>query len=145
MHQLHSTTRSTTTSHRGRTTIAAAAAALALTAALTGCATGGSGSAASASATSSSASHALPANFPKAVPIVSGDVVLARGNANEGWSATIAPKGDTGFAKAEAALASAGFTKQAGGSATRATYTNDHYTVGITTPGSSVTYIISTR
>ncbi|PZF60159.1 hypothetical protein DEI92_07225 [Curtobacterium sp. MCBD17_034] len=142
MHQLHSTTRFTRF-------VVGAATALAAAALLAGCSSstsaGSSGSASASSASGSSSSSKLPANFPKAVPVVKGDVIVARGNASDGWSATVSPKGGKGFAQAGQALASAGFTKQGGGTATQATYTSDRYTVSISTPGSSVTYIISTR
>jgi hypothetical protein len=119
---------------------------LAAAALLSGCATGSSGSAASgsASASSTAAVQKLPANFPKAVPLVDGDVVVARGDANDGWSATITPDSKGGFARAASALEEAGFTKGDGGSTTQATYTDDDYSVSISTPGTSVSYLIST-
>lgn len=149
MPQLHRTTRSTTHTTRGARLAVVAAATLAAAALLTGCATStsaGSSHTSSASATHAASSSAkIPATFPKAVPLVAGDVLVARGDASDGWSATVSPEGTGGFAAAQQALVSKGFTKQAGGSATQATYTNADYTVSISTPGSSVTYIISTR
>lgn len=116
---------------------------------LAGCAGSGTGSASpsSASATSSPAgsSVALPSSFPKSVPLVAGDVDVASGNANDGWSVTVTPASSTGYAQAEKALAKAGYTKQAGSTATHATFQNADYTVGLSTPGQSVTYIVSTR
>lgn len=125
----------------GLTVIAAAAL-------LSGCATGSGDSSAtgSASATSSSspAAQKVPANFPAAVPLVDGDVLVARGDADNGWSATISPATKGGFARAETALEKAGFTKSDGGSKTQATYTDADYSVSISTPGTSVSYLIST-
>lgn len=116
---------------------------------LTGCAGSGTGSAspstASASSSPSASSVALPSSFPKSVPLVAGDVDVASGNANDGWSVTVSPKGSTGYAQAEQALAKAGFTKQAGSTDTHATFENADYTIGLSTPGQSVTYIVSTR
>lgn len=112
---------------------------------LTGCATTSSSGSATSSASASSTGVKLPASFPKDVPLISGDVLVARGDADNGWSATVAPQSGKGFAKAESALESAGFTKQGSSSSTQATYQDDKYSVSLSTPGSSVTYIISTR
>ncbi|MFZ7088944.1 hypothetical protein [Curtobacterium sp. RRHDQ10] len=145
MLHLSSTTRSTSTK-----AVSAGVTVLAAAALLSGCATGPSGSSAtgpaSASSTStpSSAAQELPANFPKAVPLVDGDVIVARGDADNGWSATISPDTKGGFARAAAALEKAGFTKSDGGSGTQATYTDADYSVSISTPGTSVSYLIST-
>lgn len=122
--------------------------ALATAGLLTGCAGGtGSGSApaSSSSSSSSTSSVALPASFPKTVPLVKGSIAVAAGDANDGWSVTVEPSGKKGFADATAALAQGGFTKQAGSSSTQATFQNAGYTVSVSTPGESVTYIVSTR
>lgn len=128
-------------------TLAAGVTVLAAAALLSGCATGSSSSSASASASasaSSSSTQELPANFPESVPLVDGDVVVARGDANDGWSATITPDTAGGFARAESALEKAGFTRADGATKTHATYMDDDYSVSISTPGTSVSYLIST-
>jgi len=141
-------------SSRATSTIALGITAVASIALLTGCA-GGSGTASSAPGATSSASSsssgstgssvAVPSNFPHAVPLVKGEVVEASGDADNGWTATVDPSGKGGFAKAEAALVSAGFTRQPGGTKTQATFSNSAYTAILSTPGETVTYIISTR
>ncbi len=120
---------------------------------LTGCSAGSGGasapasSSASASASSeaSSASVALPTDFPKSVPLVDGDVAAANGDANDGWTATVSPKASNGFAGAVAALKKAGFTEQPGATERQATFQDADYSVSVSTPGQSVTYIVSTR
>ncbi|KQO61222.1 hypothetical protein [Curtobacterium sp. Leaf261] len=144
MFHLSSTTRSTSVK-----IVTVGATVLAAAALLSGCATGSSsssasGSASASTASSSPASQQVPANFPKAVPLVDGDVIVARGDADNGWSATISPATKGGFARAAKALEKAGFDKSDGGSKTQATYTDDDYSVSISTPGTSVSYLIST-
>jgi hypothetical protein len=112
---------------------------------LTGCATSTTSGSATSSASASSTGVKLPASFPKDVPLITGDVLVARGDADNGWSATVAPQSGKGFGKAEQALEAAGFTKQESSSSSQAVYQDDKYSVSISTPGSSVTYIISTR
>jgi hypothetical protein len=116
---------------------------------LTGCSGGAGGASAptssSPSAEASSASVALPSDFPKAVPLVDGDIATANGDANDGWTATVSPKGSNGFAGAVAALKKAGFTAQPGATARQTTFQDAHYSVSVSTPGQSVTYIVSTR
>lgn len=113
---------------------------------LAGCSSTGSDSSSSASSSSSSSqtSAPLPSDFPKSdVPLVDGQVVVARGDKDNGWSVTVQPTGKTGFADATAALEKAGYTKQAGATDSKAIYTNDKYTVAVGTPGVSVTYTVT--
>jgi hypothetical protein len=89
-------------------------------------------------------SEELPADFPKAdVPLVEGTVVVARGDKENGWSVTVQPKGKNGFADATSALKDKGYTEQPGATDSAAVYTNDKYTVGVKTPGVSVTYAVT--
>ncbi len=132
-----------------RTSLAPAALVAALTiASLAGCSAGGSGDTSSPSATSSTsagaASESLPSDFPKAdVPLVEGTILVARGDAVNGWSVTVQPKDKSGFATAGTQLTKAGFTQQSGATDTKAVFTNDKYTVAVGTPGVSVTYTVT--
>jgi hypothetical protein len=124
---------------------AALVAALSITA-LAGCSGSGSDSSSTSTATASAtqASATLPSDFPKNdVPLVDGQVVVARGDKVNGWSVTVQPSSKTGFADATAALEKAGYTKQAGSTDTKAVYTDAAYTVAVGTPGVSVTYTIT--
>jgi type IV pilus biogenesis protein CpaD/CtpE len=112
---------------------------------LAGCASGGASyGSASPSASETAASAKLPASFPKSdVPIIDGTLLVARGDAGNGWSVTVQPQGKTGFADAKAALEKAGYTAAAGATDTKAVYTNGKYTVAVGTPGISVTYTVT--
>ncbi|MDN4613612.1 hypothetical protein P5G50_04015 [Leifsonia sp. F6_8S_P_1B] len=131
---------------RTRNTLFPAAIVAALTiASLAGCSgtASESGSTPSASATQA-ASEKLPSDFPKSdVPLVDGQVVVARGDKDNGWSVTVQPKNNSGFADAKSALEKAGYTQQAGGTETKVIYTSDKYTVAVGTPGVSVTYTVT--
>jgi hypothetical protein len=139
---------------RTRTTLfipAVIAGALTLTS-LAGCSSTTTGGDSTATATASSSSSAspsatsekLPSDFPKSdVPLVDGIVLVARGDKNDGWSVTVQPKTKTGFADAGAALQKAGFTQQPGATDSKAVYSNGTYTVAISTPGASVTYLVT--
>ena len=72
-----------------------------------------------------------------------GTIIVARGDADNGWSVTVMPEGKTGFADATAALEKAGYTAAPGATDTKAVYTNDKYTVAVGTPGVSVTYTVT--
>ena len=131
---------------RTRTTLFAPAALVAALsiATLAGCSSTGSDSSATPSASQTQASASLPSDFPKSdVPLVDGQIVVARGDKENGWSVTVQPSSKTGFADATAALEKAGYTQQAGATDTKAVYTNDKYTVAVGTPGVSVTYTIT--
>ncbi|WP_025156160.1 hypothetical protein [Leifsonia aquatica] len=111
---------------------------------LAGCSSTGSDSSSTSSSSSTQAAASLPSDFPKSdVPLVDGQVVVARGDKDNGWSVTVQPTTKTGFADATAALEKAGYTKQAGSTDSKAVYTNDKYTVAVGTPGVSVTYTIT--
>ncbi|MFF1876741.1 hypothetical protein [Leifsonia sp. NPDC058230] len=112
---------------------------------LAGCASGSaSDSSASPSASETTASAQLPASFPKSdVPIIDGTILVARGDADNGWSVTVQPEGKTGFADAKAALEKAGYTPTTEATDTKAVYANDKYTVAVGTPGVSVTYTVT--
>src|SRR4051812_19613420 len=100
MLHLSSTPRSITTK-----AVVAGVTALAAATLLAGCATGSSGSSSTGTPSASSASsQKVPANFPKSVPLVDGDVIVARGDADNGWSATISPDSKGGFTRAANAL-----------------------------------------
>lgn len=135
--------------HTTRTLFVPAALIAALSvASLAGCSAGTSGDTSSATATPSAsasvASEKLPSDFPKAdVPLVDGTVVVARGDADNGWSVTVQPTGKTGFTDASAALTKAGFTEQPGATDKKAVFVNDTYTVAVGTPGVSVTYTVT--
>lgn len=128
-----------------RSLLAPAALLAALTAAaLTGCSTGTSSTTPSPSATATVASEKLPSDFPTAdVPLIDGTIVVARGDADNGWSITVQPTAKKGFAAASAALTKAGYTEQPGGTDTKAVFVNDKYTVAVGTPGLSVTYTVT--
>lgn len=113
---------------------------------LAGCASGsGNYSSSTPSASETAATSAkLPASFPKDdVPLVDGIVIVARGDADNGWSVTVQPKNTTGFADAKSALEKAGYKVQSGATDTKAVYVNDKYTVAVGTPGVSVTYAVT--
>lgn len=111
---------------------------------LAGCSSTGSDSSSTSSSSSTQAAASLPSDFPKSdIPLVDGQVVVARGDKDNGWSVTVQPTTKTGFADASAALEKAGYTKQAGSTDSKAVYTNDKYTVAVGTPGVSVTYTIT--
>jgi hypothetical protein len=129
-----------------RSLLAPAALVAALTiASLAGCSSGTSGSSSTPSASSSSAaSETLPSDFPKKdVPLIDGAILVARGDAANGWSVTVQPKNKTGFADAGALLTKAGYTPQGAATDTKAVFTNDKYTVAVGTPGVSVTYLVT--
>ena len=131
---------------RTRNTLFPAALVAALTiASLAGCSgtASESGSTSTPSATQAAAEQ-LPSDFPKDdVPLVDGQVVVARGDKDNGWSVTVQPKNNSGFADAKSALEKAGYTQQAGGTDTKVVYANDKYTVAVGTPGVSVTYTVT--
>ena len=113
---------------------------------LAGCSTGPSSgsSSTSTSASSSSDTATIPSSFPKSdVPLIEGTILVARGDADNGWSVTVMPEGKTGFADAKAALEKAGYKAAAGATDTKAVFTNDKYTVAVGTPGVSVTYLVT--
>ena len=93
---------------------------------------------------SSAKSEELPSDFPKDdVPIIDGTVVVARGDKDNGWSVTVQPKGENGFADAQSQLKEKGFTEQPGSTDSKAVFTSDTYTVAVGTPGVSVTYAVT--
>ncbi len=113
---------------------------------LAGCSGSGAGAedSSSASASESTAAATLPSDFPKSdVPLVDGVLLVARGDATDGWSVTVQPKDKNGFADAKADLEKAGYKAQSGSTDTKAVYTSDKYTVALSTPGVSVTYIVT--
>ncbi|WP_431278964.1 hypothetical protein [Leifsonia poae] len=116
-------------------------------ASLAGCSGGtgtGYGSSASPSASATAESATLPSSFPKNdVPLIDGTIIVARGDAENGWSVTVMPKGKTGFADATAALEKAGFTPTTPATDSKAVYANDKYTVAVGTLGVSVTYTVT--
>ncbi|MGN6762063.1 MAG: hypothetical protein ACTHJI_12150 [Leifsonia sp.] len=108
--------------------------------------TASSSSSSSSSGGSSEAAtpEALPSDFPKNdVPIIDGTIVVARGDKVNGWSVTVQPSGKTGFADAKSALEGKGYKVQPGATDKAAVYTNGTYTVGLKTPGVSVTYNVT--
>ncbi|MFF1571578.1 hypothetical protein ACFVWR_02440 [Leifsonia sp. NPDC058292] len=111
---------------------------------LAGCSGTGDASTSTPSASESSASASLPSSFPKSdVPLIDGDILVARGDKDNGWSVTVQPEGKTGFADAKSKLEQAGYTLSGTASDSKATYINDKYTVGVGTPGVSVTYTVT--
>ena len=114
-------------------------------ASLAGCSSTGTATSDTPSASASSAkTESLPSDFPKSdVPLVDGDILVARGDAGNGWSVTVQPKDENGFADAKTALEGAGYTLQPGATDTKAVYMNDKYTVAVGTPGVSVTYTVT--
>ena len=121
---------------------------IALGGGLAGCSTGTtSGSSSTASAGASSATATLPSSFPKSdVPIVDGKILVAKGDADTGWSVTVIPTSKTGFADAKAALEKAGFKAEPNAKATDTSTTifdGPKYTVILSTPGQAVTYAVS--
>lgn len=101
-------------------------------------------SSASAGSSDESKSEELPSDFPKDdVPLVDGTIVVARGDKDNGWSVTVQPKGKDGFADAKSQLESKGYTAQPDATDSKAVYSNDKYTVAISTPGVSVTYAVT--
>jgi hypothetical protein len=77
------------------------------------------------------------------VPLIDGTVVVARGDKDNGWSVTVQPKGKDGFAEAKSQLEAKGYKAQPDATDSKAVYTNDKYTVAISTPGVSVTYAVT--
>lgn len=115
---------------------------------LAGCSTGStSGSTSGASASTSSAAATLPSSFPKSdVPLVAGEIHVAKGDPDTGWSVTVIPTSKTGFADAKAALEKAGFKAEPNPKATATSTTifdGPKYTVILSTPGTAVTYAVS--
>ncbi|MGO4535732.1 hypothetical protein [Leifsonia sp. 2MCAF36] len=86
----------------------------------------------------------LPASFPtKEVPLLSGTLLVAAGDAAEGWSVTVDPtEGD--LKAAESALEAAGFNESrvTKGSAM---LQNSQYTVAVQSPGKTVTYLVTAK
>lgn len=131
---------------RSRTFLVPATLLAALTIApLAGCSSaGGTAATDTPNASATAASETLPSDFPKTdVPLIDGQVVVARGDKDNGWSVTVQPDGATGFADAGDALTKIGYAKQDGATDTKAVYVSDAYTVAIGTPGVSVTYTIT--
>lgn len=116
---------------------------------LAGCSSGSSGSGASSTPSASATEEhtTLPASFPKSdVPLIAGDILVAKGDADTGWSVTINPSSKTGFDDAKAALTKAGFTAEANPNATATStviFDGPKYTVLLSTPGTAVTYAVS--
>lgn len=116
---------------------------------LAGCSTGtsSSGGSTSSSTSASSGTASLPSSFPKSdVPIVDGKILVAKGDADTGWSVTVIPTAKTGFADAKAALEKAGFKAEPNAKATDTSTTifdGPKYTVILSTPGTAVTYAVS--
>ncbi len=115
---------------------------------LAGCSTGSSsGSSSSASAAAGSDTATIPSSFPKSdVPVVDGKILVAKGDADTGWSVTVIPTSKTGFADAKAALEKAGFKAEPNAKATATSTTifdGPKYTVILSTPGQAVTYAVS--
>ena len=126
-----------------RAVIAPAALALILVtgAALSGCSDGASGQA-DATATQS-ASAPLPADFPKTdVPLIDGDVLVATGDAESGWSITVIPSAKGGLAAAVKLLGTAGYTTSSSKPAS-AYLSGPKYDVLLSSPGDTVTYAVS--
>ena len=96
------------------------------------------------SSSGASSSESLPSDFPKSdVPVVDGNILVARGDKDNGWSVTVQPKSKDGFAEAKSQLEGAGYTQQPGATDSKATYTNGKYTVSVGTPGVAVTYNVT--
>jgi hypothetical protein len=116
---------------------------------LAGCSTGTSsdGSSSSSTSASDSGTATIPSSFPKSdVPIVDGKILVAKGDADTGWSVTVIPTAKTGFADAKAALEKAGFKAEPNAKATDTSTTifdGPKYTVILSTPGQAVTYAVS--
>jgi hypothetical protein len=103
-----------------------------------------SSSAAAGGSSDEAKSEELPSDFPKDdVPLIDGTVVVARGDKDNGWSVTVQPKGTDGFAEAKSQLEAKGYKAQPDATDSKAVYTNDKYTVAISTPGVSVTYAVT--
>jgi hypothetical protein len=116
---------------------------------LAGCSTSTSsdGSSSSSTSASDSGTATIPSSFPKSdVPIVDGKILVAKGDADTGWSVTVIPTAKTGFADAKAALEKAGFKAEPNAKATDTSTTifdGPKYTVILSTPGQAVTYAVS--
>ena len=122
-------------------TPAAVAIALVAGAALSGCSADASTPAATTATQSASAS--LPADFPKAdVPLLKGDVLVATGEADSGWSVTVVPTGKGGLAAAVKLLNKAGYTTSSSKPAS-AYLSGPKYDILLSSPGETVTYAIS--
>ena len=129
---------------RTKLIIPAAIAAALTIGSLAGCSSSTGDSSSTPSASETTASETLPSGFPKSdVPLIDGSILVARGDADNGWSVTIQPKGKTGFADAKSKLESAGYTAAGTATDSKAVYTNDKYTVAVGTPGVSVTYTVT--
>ena len=103
-----------------------------------------SSSSSSGGSSEGATSETLPSDFPKNdVPIIDGTIVVARGDKVNGWSVTVQPSGKTGFADAKSALEDKGYKVQPGATDKAAVYSNGTYTVGVKTPGVSVTYSVT--
>ena len=114
------------------------AAAIALS--LTGCVA--SASTAHPSRSAGDRTTHLPASFPAHdVPILKGRLLVASGDAADGWTVTVEPT-DGDLASAETALTKAGFAATRT-TATSATFADHDYTVSVQTPGRSVTYLVT--
>lgn len=94
--------------------------------------------------THTSSAARLPSSFPAhQVPILAGRLLVASGDAADGWSVTVDPSSG-GLASAEAELKSAGF-EVTHSSESSATLTGSDYTVLVQTPGKSLTYVVTEK
>jgi hypothetical protein len=123
----------------------AGAAALVLVAVLSGCATPPTASRQDGFPVEATRTTVLPGDFPRArVPLISGPIVAAAGDADDGWIVAIVPTRGNGLADATDRLAAAGYLTRAvrPGPALLA---GPEYDVHVSSAGGTVVYAVRRR
>ncbi|WP_426625826.1 hypothetical protein ACPPVW_07205 [Leifsonia sp. McL0607] len=127
-----------TTSRLGST----GAAALLLGGLLTGCATTLTATGNGGFPVEATRATALPADFPRTrVPLISGTVIAATGDAAQGWTVAIAPARGQGLAEATNRLAAAGYLTRALRPGP-ALLTGPEYEVRLTSLAGTIVYVV---
>lgn len=118
------------------------AAALLLAGLLAGCATAPTTTGRKGFPIDATRSTALPADFPRTrVPLISGTVIAATGDAAHGWTVAIAPARGQGLAEATNRLAAVGYltrTLRPGPTL----LAGPEYDVRVTSPGGTIVYAV---